>query len=157
MAYLIETLRRDGVRPVQGRYGKLDKDYFMVGPKDIRKQIEDVQTTAATSLSNHGLTRILTSGSTQTALYSLQAPVPGVTKKIWLQSTSTGCQLVAASGGAIFMGDSLTTVGSTVINFLKQGANVTLEAATTLLWLVTGGRSSLVSSDGLGYSYSTST
>lgn len=157
MAYSLETLRSQRKTSIHGRRLGLDSNGYLVGPPAIREQVEDLTTTAASSLSPYGLSRLMATGSTQTGDYTLQAPVIGVQKKIFLQSTSSGCQLVRLSGSALVMGDSLTTAGSTVINFLKQGANITLNAVSSVLWLVTGGRSSLVSSDGLGYSYTTST
>lgn len=157
MAYLIETLRSQMITSVHGRRLGLDKDDYAVGPKDLRRQVEDVQTTEGSSLSPYGLTRVLTSGSSQTAIHTLQAPVIGVQKRIFLQSTSTGCQIIRFSGSATVIGASLTTAGSTCINLLKQGANVTLEAVTSALWLLTGMQSSLVSSDHSFISFSTST
>lgn len=157
MAMLLETLRSAKKTSVHGRRLGLDKDDFIVGPKAVRHQVEDFQTTAATSMSPFGISRILTSGSTQCGIYPLQAPVVGVQKRITLDSSSTGCQLVKASGGALFYGCSITTVGSTVINFLKAGANVTLEAVSTIAWRIMNAQTSLVSSDALGISFTTST
>lgn len=157
MAYLIETLRSQMITSVHGRRLGLDKDDYLIGPKSLRKQVEDVQTTVATSLSAYGMTRMLTTGSSQCGVHTLQAPVIGVQKRIFLQSTSTGCQIVKFSGGALVIGASLTTAGSTCINLLQQGANVTLEAVSSALWLLTGMQSSLVSSEHSFISFSTST
>lgn len=157
MAYLLETLRNQGVRPAHGRNMKLDKDFYVVGPKDIRRQVEDLTTTAASSLAPYGMSRLMASGSSQLSEYTLQAPVPGVQKRIVLHSSSTGCQLVRASGGALFYGCSVSTAGSTVINFLKAGADVTLEAMSSIAWRLMNAFSSLVSSDNRGYSFTTST
>ena len=157
MAYTIQQLQKDRVRPMHGRNGALDKDNFIVGPKGMRMAIEDVQTTAATSFANHGLTRILTTGSSQLSEYTLQAPVIGSIKRIVMHSSSTGCQLVRASGSALFYGASVSTAGSTVINFLKAGGDVTLVAMSSVAWRMMGAFTSLVSSDALGISFTTST
>lgn len=157
MAYSLQTLRSQKITSIHGRRLALDKDDFIVGPKDIRTQIEDVQSTAGSSFSAFGLTRILTTGSTQCGIYTLQAPVIGARKRIVLNSSSTGCQLVKASGGALFYGCSVSTIGSTVINFLGRGANVSLEAVSSVAWQLLGSLSSLVSSDHLNISFTTST
>lgn len=157
MAYLLQTLRAQRQTSVHGRRLGIDKDDFLVGPKSIRHQVEDEQTTAATSFSNYGLTRILTTGSTQTGAYTLQAPVVGASKRIVLMSSSTGCMVVRASGSALFYGCSVSTAGSTVINLLGRGANVSLEAETSLAWRLMNSLSSLVSSDHLNISFTTST
>lgn len=157
MAFLLETLRAQRKTSVHGRRLGIDKDDYLVGPKDLRTQVEDEQTTAATSFSPYGVTRILTTGSTQTGVYTLQAPVVGARKRIFLVSSSTGCQIIRASGSALFYGASVSTAGSTCINLLKAGANVTLEAVSTLAWYIFGHQSSLVSSDSQGFSFTTST
>ena len=142
---------------VHGRRRGLDANDYLVGPPDIRRQVEDITTTAASSLSPYGMTRYLTSGSSQTNVDTLQAPVIGVQKRIFLHSTSTGGMIIKASGSALFMGASVTTAGSTVIQLHVQGANVTLEAVSSVLWYVVNARSSLVSSDSKGISFTTST
>lgn len=157
MAYSLQTLRSQKITSIHGRRLALDKDDFIVGPKDIRKQIEDDQSTAGSSFSPFGVTRILTTGSSQCGIYTLQAPVPGTRKRIVLTSSSTGCQLVKASGSALFYGCSVSTIGSTVINFLGRGAEVTLEAVSSIAWQLFGSMSSLVSSDHLNISFTTST
>lgn len=156
MAYLLETLRSQKKVSVHGRMLGIDKDGYLVGPPDIRTQVQDIQTTIATSLAPFGMTRFLTSGSSQNGVHTLQAPVIGVSKQITLDSSSTGCQIVRASGGALFYGCSVTTAGSTVINFLKAGAQVTLQAVSSVAWRVMA-MTSLVSSDAFGISFTTST
>lgn len=157
MAYLLETLRAQRKTSIHGRRLALDKDDYLVGPADLRTQVEDQQSTAGTSMPPNGITRILTTGSSQCGIYPLAAPVIGARKKIVLMSSSTGCQLVKASGSALFYGCSVSTVGSTVINFLGRGANVTLEAVSSIAWQLMGSLSSLVSSDHLNISFTTST
>lgn len=157
MAYSIETLRRQRIKSIFGRQLGLDKDGYLVGAPDFRTQVEDQQSTAGTSMPPNGVTRILTSGSSQCGIYPLQAPVIGARKRITMESSSTGCQLIKASGSALFYGASITTVGSTVINILKGGADITLEAVSSIAWRMIGAFSSLTSSDHLGISFTTST
>lgn len=158
MAYLLNTIRAARLKSVLGRQLGLTYDDYLVGPKAMVHQVEDVTTTVGTSLSPYGLTRILTSGSSQNGIQTLQAVTrPGTQKRIVLSSSSTGCQMIRASGGMLFYGCSVSTVGSTVLNLLGRGANVTLEAVTTLAWQLMGGLSSLVSSDHQNISFTTST
>lgn len=157
MAYLLETLRSQKKTSIHGRRLGLDKDGYLVGPPDFRTQVTDEQSTAGSSMPPNGVTRILTTGSSQCGIYTLQAPVIGARKRIVLMSSSTGCQLVKASGSALFYGCSVSTIGSTVINFLGRGAEVTLEAVTSAAWQLFGSMSSLVSSDHLNISFTTST
>lgn len=157
MAYSLQTLRSQRKTSIYGRRLGLDANDYLVGPPALRKVIEDVSGTAGSSYLPYGVTRILTSGSSQCGIDTLQAPVIGVIKKIFLASSSTGCQLVKASGGALFYGCSVATAGSTVINFLGKGASVILEAVTTAAWYMFGSQSSLVSSDHQSISFTTTT
>lgn len=157
MAYTFQQLARERVRPLHGRNAALDANNFIVGPKGLREPIEDEQTTAATSFANFGMTRILTTGSSQTGVYTLQVPAAGVRKEIVLVSSSTGCMIIRASGGALFYGASVSTAGSTCINLLGKGASVVLRAVSTLAWQMLNSYSSLVSSDHQNYSFTTST
>lgn len=157
MAYSLNTLRGQRKTSIHGRRLGLDANDYIVGPRDLRTLVEDQQSTAGTSMPPSGLTRILTTGSTQCGIYPLEAPVIGARKRIVLMSSSTGCQLVKASGSALFYGCSVSTIGSTVINLLGRGAEVTLEAVTSQAWQMFGSMSSLVSSDHLNISFTTST
>ena len=157
MAYSLNTLRSQRITSIHGRRLGLDSNGYLVGPPGSRTQIEDQQSTAGTSMPPNGVTRILTTGSTQTGIYPLEAPVIGVTKRIVLTSSSTGCQLVKASGSALFYGCSVSTIGSTVINLLGRGAEVTLHAVSSIAWQMFGAMSSLTSSDHLNLSFTTST
>lgn len=157
MAYSLTTLASQRITSIHGRKLGVDRDGYLVGPGSLRTQIEDQQSTAGTSMPANGVTRILTTGSSQCGIYTLAAPVIGVTKRIVLTSSSTGCQLVKASGSALFYGCSVSTIGSTVINFLGRGAEVTLHAVSSVAWQLFGSMSSLVSSDHLNLSFTTST
>ena len=157
MAYSLETLRSQKVVSIHGRSLALDKDDYLIGMSGVREFIEDQQSTAGTSMAPSGMTRILTTGSSQCGIYTLMAPVIGATKKIVLMSSSTGCQIVRASGSALFYGCSVSTVGSTVMNFFSRGANVELFAETSVAWRLMSAQSSLVSSDARGFSFTTST
>ena len=158
MAYSLRQLRDDATfTSIHGRRLGLDSDGNLVGLTDIRTAVENIQTTETSSLAPYGLTLLLTTGSSQNGSVTLQAPRPGNEKRIFLQSTTTGCQFVKASGSALFYGASVSTVGSTVLNFLGAGANVILRAASSIAWVLMGIQSSLVSSDSSKISFTTST
>lgn len=157
MAFTLNTLRYNILTSIHGQKLGLDKDGNLLGVPDYRTQVTDEQSTAGSSMPNNGVTRILTTGSSQCGIYTLQAPIPGGRKRIVLTSSSTGCQLVKASGGALFYGCSVSTIGSTVINFLGRGAEVTLEAVSSIAWQLFGAMSSQTSTDHLNISFTTST
>ncbi len=124
---------------------------LLAGPADIVKQIEDITTTAATSASPHGHTNVLTSGSTQTGAYSLQAPIPGVFKSLSLVSTSTGTMQFQLTDATLFTASGAT--GSTVITLLGFGGRILLFGLSTSQWLELGRSSSIAAV----VSFSTST
>lgn len=157
MAYSLNTLRSQRITSIHGRRLGLDSNGYLVGPPGSRTQIDDQQSTAGTSMPPNGVTRILTSGSSQNGIYPLEAPVIGVTKRIFLASSSTGGQMVKPSGGALIYGCSVSTIGSTVVTLWGRGANVTLHAVSSLAWYMFGDLSSLVSTDHLNLSFTTST
>lgn len=137
MATLLEALRSKIRTSIHGRRLGLDDSDYLVGPKAFREQIEDITTTAATSASPFGVTRVLTSGSSQTGSYTLQAPVPGVTKTLALNSTSTGGQQFTATNATIYTASAGTSAA--VVNLYAPGASVQLQAVTTDRWIVVGG------------------
>lgn len=149
MATLREALRSLGLTTIFGRRLALDSNDYLVGPSDIRRQVEDL-TTASSVAAAFGLSRVLTSGSSQGPVqYQLPAPVPGVQKKLALASTSTGSYqfLSTAAGAAILASSDGTT--KALVNLIGPGGTVTLEALTTALWAVTAQTG--------GISYTTST
>lgn len=156
MAKLLETLRNSIVTSVHGRRLGIDKDDCLVGPKDMAVQVEDISTTAATSASPYGITNVLTSGSTQTGRYTVQAPIVGVRKTFVLQSTSSGTMQFEFTNATV-LGGSLTTAGSTIISLIRQNAVVNLVGISTALWRIVDIASSLVSSDSRGVLFTSST
>lgn len=140
MAQLLETLRGNNVTPLFGRRIGLQRDESLAGPIDLKKAIEDIQTTVATTLLAYGVSRILTSGSSQgPTQHFLPAPIPGVSKWIVMDSTSTGSQqfLSTANGASILAASDGTT--KSVINFTGQGGAVHLMGLTTAKWAVMHG------------------
>ena len=138
MAMSLEQLRSVILTSIFGRRLGLDNQEFLVGPKDMRTAIEDITSTAATSALPYGHTRVLTSGSSQTGSYTLQAPVPGVRKTLSLNSTSTGTMQFTATNAAFLSGSGTSEA---VVSFITKGAFIELLGVTTAYWQVLSGSS----------------
>lgn len=138
MAQSLNTLRNNIVTSVHGRRLGLDVDEFLVGPKWLKQVIEDLTTSTGTDVLNHGIARVITSGSTQGPVqYRLDAPAPGVRKVLVLDTTSTGShQFLSTPEGASILSASDGTTKA-VINLRGQGGAAVLEGLTTSKWIVT--------------------
>lgn len=135
MALSIEQLKNQILTSLFGRRIGFDKNDYLVGPKGLRDAVEDISTTAATSALPYGVTRVLTSGSSQTGSYTLQAPAgEGVRKTLCLNSTSTGGQQFTATNATIYAASDGTS--KAVVNLFAPGAAVTLVAVSTARWIV---------------------
>jgi outer membrane receptor protein involved in Fe transport len=157
MANLLEGIRNAIQTSIYGRRLGLTND-FLAGVRGVIEPVEDLSTTAGTSAAPYGVTMVLTSGSSQVSLNSLQAPPSaGIRKVLRLQSTSTGTAQFQLSGPSIVVGASLTTLGATVISLVKQNATASLLSLSTSVWALMNPASSLPSSEGPGISFSTST
>lgn len=137
MAQSLETLRNGILTSLFGRRFGFDQNDYLIGQRGYREVIEDISSTAATSALPNGLTRVLTSGSSQTGSYTLQAPIPGVKKYLSLVSTSTGGQQFTATNATIYTASAGTSAA--VVNLYAPGATVTLIGETTAIWRVLGG------------------
>lgn len=151
MATLREALRSLGLTTIFGRRLALDTADYLVGPSDIRKQIEDL-TTTPTTLAAFGMSRVTASGSSQGPVqYTLPAPVPGVLKHLALNTTSTGSyQFLSTANGASILAASDGTTKS-LVNLVGQGGAVTLFAVSSAIWQVIAS----VSTGGVTYTTST--
>lgn len=119
-----------------GRLG-LDGDNMLVGALDHKREVRSISTTVPTTIAAHGLTRFLTSGSSQgPTVHQLDAPIVGVDVTFMLNSTSTGSQQIGTTvaGAAIHLTSLGSTVGGTVVNLLGPGGSITLTGLTTSLW-----------------------
>lgn len=152
MAQLLETLRNAVTTPVYGRRLGINRDDTLVF-KAHKQAIEDL-TTVATTLSDYGISQVITSGSTQgPTQHFLPAPIPGVDKHIVMNTTSTGSvQFLSTANGAAIRAAS---DGSTqrVVNLLG-GGGVTLRGVSTSVWVVAHHYSSTGAAN---VSYTTST
>lgn len=138
MAQSLETLRSGILTSLYGRRAGLDKDETLVGVKDVKKAIQDLTTaTTGTAVPAHGVSRQTATGSSQgPTQHLLDAPIPGVSKILALDSSSTGSHqfLTTAAGAAVRNTTAGTTSG--VINLLGPASFVELIGVTTALWLV---------------------
>lgn len=149
MALLNEALRNLLMTSIFGRRLGLDSNDYIVGPRDIRNQIEDL-TTVPSTVAAWGVSRVTATGSSQGPVqFTLPAPVPGIQKILLLNTTSTGSFqfLSTAAGASILAASDGTTKG--VVNLIGQGGSVTLEAVTSAIWAVVG------TSGGVSYTTST--
>lgn len=126
------------LKSIRGRELGLTYDNYLAGPKASLEVVQDIQSTVPnTAVLPYGITRILTSGSSQGPVqHTLPgSPYPGVRKTLQMNTTSTGSQqFLAGSGVSILAASDATT--KAVINFVGQGGSVTLAALTTAIWAV---------------------
>lgn len=155
MAYSLETIRATQTS-LYGRRLGIDANDYLGGPKGLKLQIQDLTTVGGTA-QNYGYANCLASGSSVTNSYTMESPQPGVEAVLTLQSTSTGGQQFSFKGGTVVIGASLTTAGSTVITLNTQNATARLLGLSTALYKLLNQDTSLVSSDSMGITFSTST
>lgn len=134
MALLLETLRNQFKQTsIHGRRMFLTARDAIGGFTGIVNPIEDVTSTAGTTITNYGVTNFLTSGSSQTGIHTMEAITqPGIMKTLGLISTSTGGQIIKPNNAVVFTSSGAT--GSTAINLRQAGANITLLAISTGVW-----------------------
>lgn len=136
MASLLDTIRGQIMTSIFGRRLGLDKDEYLVGPKTLRQQVQDLTTSSsATAVPAYGVTRVTCTGSSQGPVqYLLDAPAPGVEKALVLASSSTGSFqfLTTAAGAKVFSSSAGTSAG--VINLVGQGAAIRLIGLATDTW-----------------------
>lgn len=151
MATLLETLRSNILTSFYGRRLGVTNAEYLVGPKSMQLQVEDL-TTVATTVAAYGHSRVIATGSTQGPVqYTLPAPVPGVQKTLSLDTTSTGSyQFLSTAAGASILAASDGTTKS-LINFVGQGGSAILIGVTTAIWRV------LAQASTGGVTYTTST
>lgn len=138
MAQALQTIRDAIKTSLHGRRIGLNHDDFLAGPKALLQEIEDFDASTGSSALAHGVTRAITSGSSDTGSFTLQAPANvGVVKTLTLTSTSTGGQQFTATNATIYTASAGTSAA--VVNLYRPGAAVQLLAETTAIWRVIGG------------------
>lgn len=142
MAQSLNTIRSLLLTTIFGARLGLDTAGYLGGAIGFRNVVEDIQSTVPTTVLAYGLTRVLTSGSSQgPTQHFLPAPVTGVEKTISMQTTSTGSQqfLSTANGASIICASDGTT--KSLLNFVGPGGSVRLIGLSTSAWGVVGGMS----------------
>jgi hypothetical protein len=136
MALTLTTIQNSVLTSIYGRRLGLDSNARLVGPRGYVLEIEDITSTVATTASAFGLTRVMTSGSSQgPTQHNLPAPTAGVEKIIVMTSTSTGSQqFLSTPNGAAIYSSAGTTAG--FINFVGPGGYVQLIGLSTTAWAV---------------------
>lgn len=128
---------------------------YLIGPKDIRVQVEGVSsagstvvsTGVATPLSGWGISLVGATGASATTAYQLNAPIPGTRKVIFNPTTGTAVVLTTAAGAFICSTGSVTsTLG--IMTFTAKGSGIELLGLTTNLWGVLN--VSQISTGGIG-------
>ena len=132
MALSLTGLRNLIAYSIAGTRLGVDANDYLVGFTSIRTAVEDITTTAATSALPYGLTRVLTSGSSQNGQYTLQSPVVGVRKTLVLNSSSTGTQQFTLTSAICWT--SSGSSAAAVISLRGNGAVVELVGVTTGIW-----------------------
>jgi hypothetical protein len=143
----LNGLRNSIITSIFGRRAGLsfgnasDTGDYLVGPKDIRVQVEGVSsagstivsTSVANLLSPWGVSLVGATGASATTAYQLGAPVPGTVKYIF--NPTTGQANIGTTGAGAFICSS-ASVASTQGNIflVGKGAYVELLALTTNLW-----------------------
>ena len=136
MAISLDQLRNLIVTGWYGRRDGLDANDFEVGPKDLRTQVQDINTTAATTVYNYGYTNLMCTAASS-AVYTIPAPTVGIFKTIVQTCTSTLGYAVQAPSGVNFV----TTAGSSFNQVVFQGIGQTgdLIALTTAKYAIRAG------------------
>ena len=144
----LQGLRGQLLTQIHGRRLALDPNDYLVGPRDVRVQVEGVSaagstivsTAVATPLSPYGVSLIGASAASATTAYLLAAPIPGVRK--WLLVPTTGYSVViattistgAGTAGAFICSTASVTSTFQTMTFGGKGNYVELIGLTTNLW-----------------------
>ncbi|MHB0965511.1 MAG: hypothetical protein ACYC36_03565 [Bellilinea sp.] len=142
MAQSIETLRNKILTSIHGRRLGLDSDETIVGPKDVKRAVQDLTSgSTGTTLNAYGLIVARISGAATTAaggVFILPNPIPGVAIDLSYAGTSQGA--TAGSTAIAFLRGSTafyiqSTVGTTgVAVLLPQGTWARLLGVSTDLY-----------------------
>lgn len=144
--------RRLGLQALSTAQTGGSKGEFLVGPDDFRVGVTTAETTSA-NLKPYGVSIGLGTSAGSSAVYTLEAPIPGV-RKIIGGSTANGPVYIKTAGDETF----LSTLGSThtTVKISTLGGALELVGVTTAQWLalhLTSGTSSQAS----GFAATTST
>jgi hypothetical protein len=110
--------------------GSRGPNEFLVGPDDFKVEVNTTAESTSVYLKAHGISKLLSSSAGSSQVYTLDPPIPGVSKTIFNSTNATA--FIKLVSGVI-----QSTVGSTqtVIAFPAAGHSMTLTGVTTALWL----------------------
>ena len=136
MANLLETLKNTALQTsIRGRRLGLTQDDYLVGVKDLQKQVEDISSTAASTISAFGFTRLMSTAASS-AIYTVAQHVAGIEKRIAQTSSSTlGFAVRFPSGTNVY-----TTAGTSFNQLVFAGAGnvVALSALSSAILALVG-------------------
>jgi hypothetical protein len=138
----LEGLRSQLLTQVHGRRLALDPNEYLVGPKELRVQVEGfnagttvTSTSVASNLSAWGVSLLGATLASGTTAYNLAAPVPGVRKTLFCPTTGVANVLTTGAGAFILTtGSAASTYG--IISFAGKGNVCEMIGITTALWAV---------------------
>ena len=138
----LQGLRSQLLTQIHGRRLALDPNDYLIGPRDLRVQIEGfssggstiTSTAVATALSAWGVSVVGASAASGTTAYVLAAPVPGVRKTLFCPTT--GYAVVLASTAAYYCSSASVTSTYQIATFTGKGNMLELMGLSTALWAV---------------------
>lgn len=150
---LLETLRNNNVRHIDGRNLGIQYDETLAGVKDIKRAVQDLTSaSSATTLINYGLVNVTASSLATTVAaaggtFVLGLPIPGVDVTLANINADTSAGSPGSTAVSFIRPSTAFVIksseGSTMTSiFLAQGCCVTLSGLTTGIYLVKGRNSS---------------
>lgn len=141
----LEGLRSQTLKSILGRQLGIDSNDFLVGPKDIRIQVNGwssagstiTSTSVASNIPNYGVTVVGATGASATTAYTLAAPTPGVRKSLF-NPTTGGVTILTTGAGAFLCSTGSVTSTQGTITFPGKGGCIELIGLTTALWGIIG-------------------
>lgn len=145
----LNGLRNTYITSIFGRrlgltYGNSsDQGDYLVGPKDLKVQVEGVSSAGSTivttspaagqNLSGWGMSMVGATGASASTAYNLGSPVPGTVKYIFNPTTGQANIGTTAFGAFICSSASVASTQGNIF-LVGKGAYVELLALTTNLW-----------------------
>lgn len=132
MAITLEALRSKSITNIRGRRLGLDHNDYLVGPKDLRRQVlAATSDTTGTALVNYGFHTVTT---TTDDTWTLNSPTIGAEVMLMTGSSSTGTHTITPTNATII---STNGVAGASIAMQGAGAHLGLIGISTGQWVVT--------------------
>lgn len=143
----LEGLRSQILTQIWGRRLGLDSNNYLVGPLSQRTAVQGVSsagstvtsTSVASPLTPYGVSLVGATAASATTGYTLSAPVPGVSKILFVPTTGYAVVTVTtdstgAGAGAFICSTASVTSTYQIITFSGKGNYCELIGLTTALW-----------------------